>query len=136
MKATTIVTVLLASLTWAAPAPAMPSPPARPAHLQYAPGRDTRLAKFKKEEKRVVPDTMKRSTLHKINELREEKKKRKHYKKDEERSLDKRNPASDRKIHPRFSNKGLSEEQIKYYMDRYEERLRLREKYDKMSGEK
>lgn len=129
-----ILVVLMFAVTF--PAAAMPAARPRPAQLRPDPAYGTRLAKFKKEQKRIVPDTMKRSTLHRINQLREDKKKRKHYKKDAKRALDERNAASDREVDPRFSRKGLSEEQIQNYMERYRERQRLRAKYDKMTEEK
>lgn len=94
---------------------------------------DFQLAQFKKQQKRIGSDTQKRSTLHRINRLRKSKKKRQHYKKDTIRTKDKRNPASDREIHPRFSQKGLSQEKIDYYLQRYEERQRLRDTYGKKS---
>ncbi len=136
MKIVSGLLIVFAAAFLTGDAHALPSGRPEPAHLRWVPDHHTRLAKFKKEDKRIVPDTMQRSTLHKINQLRKDKRKRKHYKKDAQRTPDKRNPASDRKVHPRFSRKGLSEEQIQHYMDRYRERQRLREKYDKMSEER
>lgn len=103
-------------------------------HPRWVTEHDTRLAKFKQEQKRIVPDKRKRSILFKINQKNEDKKKRDHYKRDLKRVLDKRIPASSNTHDdPRFPRRGLSEEQIKHYMERYRARKRLREKYDGMS---
>ncbi|MCA9395158.1 MAG: hypothetical protein KC900_13230 [Candidatus Omnitrophica bacterium] len=136
MNIRTISPVILFTVVVAAPAVAMPSAHPEPVQLQPDPGYGTRLAKFKKEQKRIVPDTMKRSSLHKIQQLREDKKKRAHYKKDDRRALDNRTPFGEPEEDSRFSRKGLSEEQIQYYMDRYRERKRLRAEYDRMSEKK
>lgn len=109
-------------------------------HSQQAPDRHIRLAKFKKEQTRIGPDTKKRSILRKVNELQEDKKKREHYKKDKKRARDKRNEAGGiiddetqrvrdegRKSFRRKNS--LLETRQNLIIDRYHEKKRSRDSY-------